>query len=69
MFEGVKGYAQVPTVEESDVEFVDPKVENKKVVEFDIVSVIICSIMAFFSLMTVIATFLMWSHERDASKL
>ena len=31
MFEGVKGYAEVAAVEESDIEFVDPKIENKKV--------------------------------------
>ena len=69
MFEGVKGYTQVPEVDESDVEFVDPRVENEKVVQFDVVSVIICTIIAFFTLMTVIATFLMWTYERDALKL
>ena len=69
MFEGVKGYAEVAAVEESDVEFVDPKIENKKVTQLDIVSVIICCIISFFVLMVVIATFLMWSYERDASKL
>ena len=69
MFEGVKGYDVVPTVDESDVDFVDPKVENEKVTQFDIVSVVICTIIVFFTLMTVIATFLMWSHERDQLKL
>lgn len=69
MFEGVKGFAAVPTVEESDVNFVDPKVENEKVVQFDVVSVIICVIISFFAIMTVISTFLMWTHEQDALKL
>ena len=59
----------MPEVDESDVEFVDPRVENEKVVQFDVVSVIICTIIAFFTLMTVIATFLMWTYERDALKL
>lgn len=69
MLEGVKGYAATPTVDVSDIEFVDPKVENDKVVQFDLVSIIICTIMAFFALVTCIATFLMWSYERDALKL
>lgn len=31
LFEEVKGFGSVPVVEESDVKFVDPKVENEKV--------------------------------------
>ena len=69
MFEGVKGFSTVPTVEESDVGFVEPKKENERVSQFDVVSIIICVIMAFFALMTIIATFLMWTKERDALQL
>ena len=61
MFEDVKGFAAVPIVEESDVDFVDPKVENEKIAKFDVVSIVICTIIVFFALMTIISTFLMWT--------
>jgi len=69
MFEEVKGFAVTPTIEESDVKFVDPKVENDKVLQFDVVSGISCFLIVFFSLMTLIATFLLWSQSRDSLRL
>ena len=61
MFEGVKGITEVPTVEESDVQFVEPKVENAKVVQYSIVSILTIVIMSFFAVMTILATIKLWS--------
>lgn len=69
LFEDVKGFGSVPVIDESDVAFVDPKVENEKVLKFDIVSGISCALIVFFSIATLIATFLLWSKSRDALKL
>ena len=69
MFEGVQGFTVVPTVEESDVQFVDPKVENAKVVEYTFVSILSISIIAFFCAMTCIATTKLWSENREFNRL
>lgn len=69
MFEGVKGFAETPSIIDSDLEIVDPKVENEKVAGFDVISIITCTIIAFFVLMTTVATFLLWSKTKDALKL
>ena len=62
MLEDVKGFAVVPTVDETDVDFVQPKVENAKVTQYDIVSAIVVLMMVFFSLTTLVATFMLWSQ-------
>ena len=62
MLADVKGFAVVPTVDETDVDFVQPKVENAKVTQYDIVSAIVVLMMVFFSLTTLVATFMLWSQ-------
>ena len=69
MFEDIKGFSATPHIEQSDLTFVDPKVENDKVLKFDVVSGISCLMIVFFALTTTIATFLLWSQERDQLKL
>ncbi len=69
MFEGVKGFDTVPSVTESDVNFVDPKIENEKVTQFEMVSIIAITIALFFVVMTIVGTFLLWSKAKDALKL
>ncbi len=69
MFEGVKGFDSVPSVTESDVKFVDPKIENEKVTQFEMVSIIAVTIALFFVVMTIVGTFLLWSKAKDALKL
>ena len=69
MLEEVKGFTSVPTIEESDVQFVVPKVENDKVLKFDIVSGIACFLIVFFMMATVIATFLLWQQARDPRRI
>ena len=65
MFEDVKGFSTAPSIEESDVQFVDPAVENKKTVKWGVMSVLSCGLMAFFTVMSVIASIKLWSKHRD----
>ena len=56
------------SIEQSDVEFVVPEVENAKVLKFELVSGIACFLIVFFIMTTVIATFLLWHQSRDPRK-
>lgn len=69
MLEDVHSFTTTPTFFESDVIFVDPKVENEKVTKFDFVSGLCCSLILFFLVMTTIATLMLWSKSRDTLKL
>jgi len=69
MLEDVHSFTTTPTFFESDVIFVDPKVENEKVTKFDFVSGLCCLLILFFLVMTTIATLMLWSKSRDTLKL
>ena len=56
------------SIEQSDLEFVVPEVENAKVLKFELVSGIACFLIVFFIMATVIATFLLWHQSRDPRK-
>jgi len=69
MFEGVKGFAEAPTIAESDIDIVDPKVENEKVAGFNAVSIVTCVIISFFAVMLIVSTFLLWTKAKDELKI
>jgi len=59
----------LPTVDETDVEFLDPKAENEKVTDLDAVSIVACCLIAVFTLLTGLSTMMLWSKAKDALKL
>ena len=69
MFENVKGFTSAPTVEEKDIDIVDPKQANKEMQKINAVSVIALALILFFGGTSIVATFFLWFKAKDALKI